>query len=177
MNSTRRIIFIFILLVIIGVFLINFAEDVSIHDFKSDTYMLPGDMWKWSETKKEPGKIIMSAMGNATLKSELGRATWKFLHTMAGKYPNKPSPEEKKIMLNFIYGFAQVYPCGDCARHFSKLLKKNPPNVTDKEGLSKWFCNAHNIVNKRLEKPIFDCDKVLDMYGCGCEPEIPVDNN
>ena len=33
-----------------------------------------------------------------------------------------------------------------------------PPKVTDNKELSIWLCETHNIVNKRLNKPIFNCD-------------------
>ncbi|KAJ3274771.1 hypothetical protein HDU76_010684, partial [Blyttiomyces sp. JEL0837] len=33
---------------------------------------------------RKPGEPIMAKMGNETLKAELGRSTWKLLHTMAG---------------------------------------------------------------------------------------------
>jgi len=30
---------------------------------------------------------------------------------------------------------------------------------------------VHNVVNKSLKKPIFDCSKIGDFYKCGCAEE------
>ncbi|CAG8762851.1 2492_t:CDS:1, partial [Acaulospora colombiana] len=37
------------------------------------------------------------------------------------------------------------------------------------EAASQWACAVHNMVNKRLEKEIFDCGKIAEKYKCGCE--------
>jgi FAD-linked sulfhydryl oxidase len=34
-----------------------------------------------------------------------------------------------------------------------------------------WGCMVHNIVNKRLKKPEFDCKGLGDLYDCGCGDE------
>jgi FAD-linked sulfhydryl oxidase len=34
-----------------------------------------------------------------------------------------------------------------------------------------WGCFVHNIVNKRLKKPEFDCEKGIEAYDCGCGDE------
>jgi hypothetical protein len=31
-----------------------------------------------------------------------------------------------------------------------------------------YVCKLHNIVNERLDKPIFDCNKAFDFWGGGC---------
>lgn len=54
------------------------------------------------------------------------------------------------------------------AAHFKIVLTNNPPDVTNRESISQWACNVHNIVNKRLEKPIFDCKTISQFYKCGC---------
>lgn len=51
-------------------------------------------------------------------KSELGRNTWSFLHTMAEYYPNSPSTSEKADMKKFITTLSQFYPCDYCAKDF-----------------------------------------------------------
>ncbi|KAJ8324969.1 hypothetical protein BDV3_004509 [Batrachochytrium dendrobatidis] len=118
-----------------------------------------------------PGKVIMGKMSNETLKAELGRSAWRLLHTMAGKFPYNPTKDEQTAIKDFIYLFARLYPCGDCASHFKIILQAHPPIVTDREALSQWACTVHNVVNKRLHKPIFDCSKVGDMWKCGCDED------
>ncbi|RCI09394.1 hypothetical protein L249_3668 [Ophiocordyceps polyrhachis-furcata BCC 54312] len=114
------------------------------------------------------GESIAPKLENATLKAELGRATWKFLHTMVAKYPEKPTPEERKTLQLFFVYFGQLYPCGDCARHFRGLLKQIPPQTGSRNSAAGWLCEVHNMVNKRLKKSIFDCNKIGDFYDCGC---------
>ncbi|KAI8814195.1 ERV/ALR sulfhydryl oxidase domain-containing protein [Cladochytrium replicatum] len=135
---------------------------------------IPSSSWLGGAKDRIPGEPIMAMMGNATLKAELGRATWKFLHTMAGKYPYEPKPEDREALLDFMYSFGKIYPCGDCAQHFRKILIANPPDVTNRTTFSQWMCKVHNIVNDRLRKPAYDCSKVGDQYMCGCaDDEAP----
>ncbi|KAI9199443.1 ERV/ALR sulfhydryl oxidase domain-containing protein [Polychytrium aggregatum] len=114
---------------------------------------------------------IMSKMGNETLKAELGRSSWRLIHTMVGKFPVTPTDDEKESLLDFIYLFAKLYPCGDCARHFQKILRANPPDVSSRDAASQWACKVHNLVNKRLGKPQFDCSTVAEIWKCGCAEE------
>jgi FAD-linked sulfhydryl oxidase len=36
---------------------------------------------------------------------------------------------------------------------------------------------VHNIVNKRLQKPEFDCKGLGDLYDCGCGDEEPAESD
>ncbi|PWN49210.1 hypothetical protein IE53DRAFT_369954 [Violaceomyces palustris] len=119
------------------------------------------------------GEVIMSKMGNATAKAALGRSTWHFLHTMTLRFPDKPTKEQSQTLKTFFHLFAQLYPCGDCARHFQKLLKELPPQTSSRMSAALWLCSAHNMVNKRLGKEEFPCDKLDESYDCGCGPEDP----
>ncbi|KAG5976517.1 hypothetical protein E4U58_003349 [Claviceps cyperi] len=114
------------------------------------------------------GDSIAPKLENATLKAELGRATWKFLHTMVAKFPDKPSDSDRKILESFFHLFGRLYPCGDCARHFRQMLKEYPPQTSTRNAAAGWLCSMHNMVNKRLKKPQFDCTKIGDFYDCGC---------
>ncbi|KAJ3159537.1 hypothetical protein HDU86_001546 [Geranomyces michiganensis] len=120
-----------------------------------------------------PGAVVMSKMANETLKAELGRAAWRVLHTMAGKFPTDPNTDEQQAMQDYIYLFARLYPCGDCARHFKRVLEAHPPRVSSREAVSQWACDVHNVVNKRLGKPHYDCKEVLAAWGCGCAEDDP----
>lgn len=71
-------------------------------------------------------------------------------------------------MEKYIHYFAQLYPCGDCARHFAKLLEKNPPQTSSRQVAAVWGCHIHNKVNDRLGHPIYDCTHIIDDYDCGC---------
>lgn len=111
---------------------------------------------------------FMPKMANETLKAKLGNSAWHLLHTVLARYPEKPTPQEKATLEQYIHLFAQVYPCGDCARHFQGLLKKYPPQVSNRKFAALWGCHIHNKVNERLKKEIYDCLNILEDYDCGC---------
>eukprot|EP00095_Tigriopus_kingsejongensis_P004438 maker-scaffold227_size249015-snap-gene-1.26 protein:Tk04438 transcript:maker-scaffold227_size249015-snap-gene-1.26-mRNA-1 annotation:"fad-linked sulfhydryl oxidase alr" len=100
-------------------------------------------------------------------KDELGRATWKFLHTMAANYPEKPTDSEQKKLTSFLNLFGHLYPCGPCADDFRVDLVQNPPKVTSSDEFSTWLCHAHNRVNVKVGKPKFDCSKVMERWRDG----------
>lgn len=97
----------------------------------------------------------------------LGKYTWSLLHTIAAKYPMRPTNEEKDEMKEFIRIFANLYPCSYCAHEFRKDLKIKPPQLDSRNALSLWFCQIHNQVNERLNKPQFDCSKVDERWRTG----------
>lgn len=120
---------------------------------------------------------FMPKMANETLKAQLGNAAWKLFHTILARYPDEPSKQEQATLSSYIQLFGQVYPCGDCARHFQKLLKAYPPQTSSRKTAALWGCHIHNKVNERLEKPEYDCTTILEDYDCGCgddEKEVDV---
>ncbi|GBC08057.1 hypothetical protein RclHR1_00790007 [Rhizophagus clarus] len=114
------------------------------------------------------GPVVMPQLKNSTIKAELGQSSWKLLHTMMARFPEHPTQDEKEALRNFIYLFSRLYPCGECAQEFQAILAKHPPQVSSREAASQWACAVHNIVNKRLQKEMFDCGKIADKYKCGC---------
>ena len=111
---------------------------------------------------------IMPKLGNETAKAELGRATWKYFHTVMARFPVKPSVDESESLRTYIHLFTRLYPCGECAQHFSEILEKFPPQVSSRSAAAVWACHVHNEVNKSLNKDIFDCANIGDFYDCGC---------
>lgn len=90
---------------------------------------------------------------------------------MMARFPEKPTDEERTALKTYIQLFARLYPCGDCASHFQKLLERYPPQTSSRNAAAGWACLVHNEVNKRLHKKIFDCSKIGDFYDCGCGDE------
>ncbi|KAI9042301.1 flavin-linked sulfhydryl oxidase ERV2 [Aspergillus affinis] len=122
------------------------------------------------------GDVVMPKLGNETAKAELGRATWKYFHTMLARYPEEPTTEQQETLRSFIYLFARLYPCGECASHFQGHLTKYPPQVSSRNIASGWGCFIHNEVNAMLKKPEFDCNKIGDFYDCGCADDEKADD-
>ncbi|KAJ4380115.1 hypothetical protein N0V86_004424 [Didymella sp. IMI 355093] len=114
------------------------------------------------------GHAIAPKLGNETAKAELGRAAWKLLHTNFARFPEKPTDEEKEALRQYVHLFQRLYPCGECAEHFGQVLKKYPPQVSSQKAAAQWGCFVHNVVNKRLKKPEFDCEEIAKHYDCGC---------
>ncbi|KAK0669209.1 ERV/ALR sulfhydryl oxidase domain-containing protein [Cercophora samala] len=114
------------------------------------------------------GGSIAPKLENATAKAELGRASWKLFHTMMARFPEEPTADDSVALRTYIQLFARLYPCGDCASHFQKLLEKYPPQVSSRNNAAGWACFVHNEVNKRLKKEQFDCNNIGDFYDCGC---------
>lgn len=105
------------------------------------------------------------------LRADLGRSSWKLLHTMMAKFPDEPTEEESQALSSFIHLFTRLYPCGECARHFQEIIEKYPPQVATRSTAAVWACHVHNQVNKSLKKELFDCSKIGEFYDCGCSIE------
>jgi FAD-linked sulfhydryl oxidase len=54
-----------------------------------------------------------------------------------------------------VYVRAVLYPCSSCAKHFQLRIDQNPPDVTSRDGLTRWLCHSHNAVNLRNNKPLY----------------------
>jgi FAD-linked sulfhydryl oxidase len=93
------------------------------------------------------------------------------MHTMTARFPLEPTAEERTALKQWITLLSRLYPCGECAEHFQLLLKQYPPQTSSRDAASQWACAVHNKVNERLEKPMFDCSLVADVYQCGCDEE------
>mmetsp|Transcript_100158 Transcript_100158/g.287738 ORF Transcript_100158/g.287738 Transcript_100158/m.287738 type:complete len:167 (-) Transcript_100158:241-741(-) len=89
--------------------------------------------------------------------AELGRSSWKLLHSMAAWYPEEPSNEDQRQMKGFFQALATFYPCSWCAEDFQQEIKKTPPATESRKDLCLWLCDQHNRVNQKLGKPLFDC--------------------
>ncbi|KAJ2555094.1 hypothetical protein EV175_002367 [Coemansia sp. RSA 1933] len=124
-----------------------------------------GDLWSGDT------HVVMGKMGNETLRAQLGRRTWYLLHVMASRYPEEPTKDEREAARGFLFLLSRLYPCGDCAHHFQQHLKKYPPIVDSRNGLEQYLCAMHNVVNKSLGKPVFNCTEVHEAYDCGCGPD------
>ena len=85
-----------------------------------------------------------------------GTTIWFLFHTIAQKI--KP---EKFIILkpNILEMTSIIFsnlPCPECANHARESFNKiNQHNIKTKDDLISLYWEFHNLVNKRLNKPIF----------------------
>ncbi|XP_015365196.1 PREDICTED: FAD-linked sulfhydryl oxidase ALR-like [Diuraphis noxia] len=50
---------------------------------------------------------------------------------------------------------------------FINNLDSQPPETNSQQSLSDWLCRVHNQVNKKLGKPLFDCNQVNERWRDG----------
>ena len=110
---------------------------------------------------------------STTTKEEVGRATWTLLHTLAAQYPEHPTSRQKRDARNLIDIMTRMYPCGECAEHFSEVVKVCPPRVDSRHELSQWMCRVHNVVNRSIGKPEFNCSFIASRWeGIDCDTPL-----
>lgn len=108
----------------------------------------------------------------------LGRSTWTLLHTIAATYPSNATPAQQCEMKTFLSVFSRIYPCWVCAEDFRGWIGKSENKLQVEGGGSRghlsgrkefalWMCNAHNDVNQKLGKNLFDCSKVEERWRTG----------
>jgi len=143
-----------------GLFQDTDCERPACDDVKS---FLPNSISEIEEMKKQykrnEKKEVQCPPGTA----ELGRSSWKLLHSMAAWYSDKPTTEQQNRMKNFYETIAEFYPCTYCAKDFQAQIEMSPVEVKSRTNLCLWLCKQHNQVNEKLGKPLFQCNmKNLD---------------
>lgn len=92
--------------------------------------------------------------------AQIGRSTWTFLHTMAAYLPESLNDTQKRHIINVMNGLSALYPCNICGDHMKEYLQTNPVDVSSGPSFSRWLCNFHNDVNRRLNKKPFNCNNL-----------------
>ncbi|EJS41334.1 erv2p [Saccharomyces arboricola H-6] len=126
------------------------------------------DLKNDARLKEIEKQTIMPLMGDDQVKKEVGRASWKYFHTLLARFPDEPTPEEREKLSTFIELYAELYPCGECSYHFVKLIEKFPIQTSSRTAAAMWGCHIHNKVNEFLKKVSYDCSTILADYDCGC---------
>lgn len=97
----------------------------------------------------------------------LGRSSWTLLHSIAANYPVSPSAAEQDDVRRFLGLFSRLYPCWVCAEDFQTYMQAQPVRAETRSALGAWLCAAHNDVNKKLGKPVFDCARWEERWRTG----------
>jgi hypothetical protein len=93
--------------------------------------------------------------GDGMMTSIWGPPMWHVLHTISFNYPVKPTKEQKKHYFNFYNNLQNILPCKYCRDNIVKNMEKIPLTMKDfknRENLSKWVYELHEVVNKMLNK-------------------------
>lgn len=98
---------------------------------------------------------------------------WTTFHFIASGYDNNPNPSIKLTMKNFIQSIPVLLPCRKCQDHAFDFLRCFNLNkvVESRKDLFTFFFNFHNVVNKRLKKPLMLMEDALKKY------HIPIDEH
>mmetsp|Transcript_93372 Transcript_93372/g.166062 ORF Transcript_93372/g.166062 Transcript_93372/m.166062 type:complete len:156 (+) Transcript_93372:39-506(+) len=91
-------------------------------------------------------------------RAEIGRAAWRYLHSLAAHHPERPNAAEEAQAQAWLASFVQNYPCSHCAAHFVEVCDAMPPRTGSREQYSVWWCEAHNKVNEELKNETRACD-------------------
>ncbi|KAK2195416.1 bifunctional ERV-ALR sulfhydryl oxidase domain superfamily/ERV-ALR sulfhydryl oxidase domain/Sulfhydryl oxidase ALR-ERV [Babesia duncani] len=99
-------------------------------------------------------------------RSELGRAGWLYLHSMAARFPEKPDEMESLKTKAWLYSFAELYPCHICRDGLVDLYRSNPPNTSNRQSLLMWTFKIHNLVNQDLSMPLYQAtyESLMQRY-------------
>jgi hypothetical protein len=66
---------------------------------------------------------------------------------------------------DFIASFPSALPCPACGAHFNDVLKALPfPEGGNPLELFAWSVDVHNVVNRRLGKPIVAYDDAFEFW-------------
>ena len=86
-----------------------------------------------------------------------GPLTWTLFHVLIEKTNEDSVPYIKHILIHIITSICKTLPCPTCREHSSKLLASynNYHLLTTKPNLKTWVWELHNIVNKKLNKPVY----------------------
>ena len=102
----------------------------------------------------------------ASLPEVFGPAVWWSVHTMAAAYSEHPSPERRSACAQFVRGLPGMLPCSTCGAHLSEELRNIDVESACGSGgsLSLMWCDLHNRVNRRLDKPLMNCAEAQREY-------------
>lgn len=84
-----------------------------------------------------------------------GPPLWHTLHTISFNYPVKPTDKQKEDYMNYFKSLGKVLPCKYCRDNYKENLKKIPLKKSvfkNRDSLSRWVYNLHELVNKNLGK-------------------------
>lgn len=108
-----------------------------------------------NKNKKSPFTEADFMSGDGMMTSVWGPPMWHVLHTISFNYPVEPTEEQKKHYYKFYRNLRNILPCRYCRDNLVNNLKKHKltkATMKNRETLSRWVYELHEIVNKMLGK-------------------------
>lgn len=84
-----------------------------------------------------------------------GPASWLMIHLAALRYPDDPTPEDKKRFYTFFRNLQYILPCDGCCKGFHAILESTrfgAKDLRDRDALFAWTVAAHDMVNAKTGK-------------------------
>lgn len=104
-------------------------------------------------------------MSSKELKPQIwGSAFWYILHLTSFNFPEKPTPQDKQKMKNFIISVQRILPCNVCRENFRKDLQNLDKSLESRDTLTKLFVDVHNEINVDRGKPKYTYEAAKLMY-------------
>ena len=87
-----------------------------------------------------------------------GSSAWKFLHTIALSYPQKPTQQDKSDFKQFFLLLEKTLPCETCATNFKQHIKEIPIDdyLSGPHELFSWTVKMRNAVQKVLGRSLYN---------------------
>lgn len=107
-------------------------------------------------------KVVQNAIEDSKFRQNaaqsFGPAMWTSIHNIALAYD--PTPERKKVLVDFMDNLATLFPCQKCSPHIREAIKTMPTD--SKLSVFKWSIDFHNAVNARIGKPVLTYKQAID---------------
>lgn len=94
-----------------------------------------------------------------------GNNIWYLFHSIAYKIKETEFSNIKNDLIYLITIICSNLPCPECSADAVSVLNKvNYNTINSKEDFKKFLFNFHNYVNKKLNKPLFEYEKLDEKY-------------
>lgn len=99
-----------------------------------------------------------------------GPKGWFFIHSIALRYPNNPTINDKLAYYNFYKYIGDVLPCPICQEHYKTNFRRHDIKkyLTNYKKLFIWTVDMHNFVNQSTGKPVVSYNQakyhIMDEY-------------
>lgn len=105
---------------------------------------------------------------NTSSPDVFGPPLWFTLHNGSSKYPHNPGNLAKERMKYFILGIPIMIPCTKCREDATAYIEKHKDSLDDicssRIKLFEFFFTFHNVVNKKLNKPLMTYENAIKLY-------------
>lgn len=95
-----------------------------------------------------------------------GEHAWETFAFVAFGSPERLDADDKINYKNYYESFKCVAPCSLCRKAYGEMIKYIAIDdyINTRDGLCYWVFLVHNLVNRKLDKPLMTLNKVIYKY-------------